>query len=37
MRVLKHFAPRDKFWSEGIEIFLDKNYLIFLVKVFKSI
>ena len=25
MRVLKHFAPRNVFWSEGIETSLDKK------------
>ena len=25
MVVLKHFAPWDKFWCEGVETFLDKK------------
>ena len=43
MGVLKHFAPQRTyfatgviFWSKGIETFLDKNCLIFLVKIFKE-
>ena len=37
VRVLKHFSPWGIISSEGIETFLDKNCLIFLVKIFKSI
>ena len=37
MGVLKHFACQEIFWSEGVETFLDKNCLIFLIKTFKSI
>ena len=35
--VLEHFAPWEIICSEGIETFLDKDSLIFLIKIFKSI
>ena len=35
--VIKHFSPWDIVWSEGIEIYLDKKFKEFLVKIYKSI
>ena len=37
MGLLKYFAPWDMFWFQGIETFLDKNCLICLAKILKSI
>ena len=34
MGVLKHFAPWDIIWSEGVETFLDKKLSDYLVKKF---